>query len=827
MNIDYTLTESSNSDISFIDFNKFLNYQIFQKMNGDILDQQTKKFVKNIVKKYDLEYLKFNLKELKDIKNQVNNDFYKNFENIKEKMTKLKLIQKILNIDLNYYEKQIKNINQILKNENFKEDINNINEKILNNENITNDEMNKKNFYNQLVKQESYIKYVILSAENKLYSKNKTIIKNKIVEEMKTIENETKIYLKDENKDMKIDYNKVMKAWNENKLKKLFEKIDMEIQDDKNSMNLKYQLIESFKALTKKSYRDIKLIIKDNKFKEKIFGNISIEVINNKLNQLKKDIQQYQKIDKFLEETKTPIHVCPICHYESDKPIETLLHLSKHKNEDNLEMQRFYTYEDDNKKLRFKYSEKIIENRNKYFYEFKKKLLKSNTIENFTLVTLPIPINEINVQQIKYKIDEEQKLEEYKEHLFEKYKKYIKIFPTVADIIEKRIDMNELFGDTFSYSNKIIHYDVSRFILNNYFDDKDIYNLYDTNITYFDNNLKNNNPIDTLFKNIIHYNTFEPIENIKNIVNNFIKIIENINDLENMLFIDSSNKIYKKIDKKGQLSTQNIVADVEVSEYLDYKTLILLIPILQNRNFTLTIQNLIRSEDFEINDDDNNLYYPWKWVEKEDYNKMISKFSNIKKQDINIKEIENDTNDDYKRLYQLFKNIKKSELRKIKKEFELITDIFNSFLRTNRVAHDINNIDNDKDINGKFKEYIIGSYLKSSLNILNKIMKNNTDNTVNTKKEINKMFNVLSIFLNKKSLYLQKNKINFQRRIPQVVNNNSEEKNNKDDILNDYFESDEEYESNIEDNFEQDMDDELNFSENENEDNFFEEEDLF
>ena len=151
--------------------------------------------------------------------------------------------------------------------------------------------------------------------------------------------------------------------------------------------------------------------------------------------------------------------------------------------------------------------------------------------------------------------------------------------------------------------------------------------------------MKNNNPIDILFKNIIHYNTFEPIENIKNIVNNFIKIIENINDLENMLFIDSSNKIYKKIDKKGQLSTQNIVADVEVSEYLDYKTLMLLIPILKSRDFTLKIQSLIKSEDFEINESDENLYKPWEWVQKSDYNKMIRKLSNIKKQDINCNDM--------------------------------------------------------------------------------------------------------------------------------------------------------------------------------------------
>jgi len=848
MNIDYTLTESSNSDISFIDFNKFLNYKIFEKINGDILDKQTKNFVKNIVKKYNLEdLLKLNLKELKNIKNKTDDDFYKNFKNIKEKMIKLKLIQKILNIDLNYYEKQIENINKILKNENFKEEIANINERILNNENITDDEMNKINFYHQLVKQESYIKYVVLSSENKLYTKNKTILKNKIIEEMKIIEEETKIYLKDENKDKKIDYNKVMKSWNENKLKKLFEKVDMEVMENKNLMNLKYQLIENFKLLTNKSYHDIKLIIKDRKFKEKIFENINIDVINNKLNQIINDIKQYQRINRFLEKTKKPIHMCPICNFKSDIPIETMLHLSKHKNEDNLEVQRFYTYKDDNQKLRSKYSEKIIENRNKYFYELKKKLLKSDTIEDFTLVTSKIPIkNKINIQRIQYKMDKTEILQGYKENLILNYKNHIKVFPNgekIINIIESRVNReiekntdNELFNnedeqeklENFSYLNKIINYDISRLILSQYFNDNDISNLYNTNIEYFDNNLSNNNSNDILFKNIIHYDTFEPIENIKNIVNNFMNIIENTNDLENMLFVDSSNKTYQRFDKKGQVTRQTIVAEVEVTEYLDYKTLILLIPILRNRNFTLRIKDLIKSDDFEMNEDDEHLFNPLKWVHKSDYNKMISKISNIKRQDINIKEIENDESDDYKRLHQLFKNI--TQLKNIKKEFELATNIFESLLRQSRVSHNINDIENDKDINGKYKEYIIGSYLKTTLNILNKIVKNNTDNTKNTKKEIGHLFNILSLFLNKKSTYLQKNRKNFQKKARQVVvsSNNNEEKNNKDDILNEYFESDDEYESEIEDNFEQDIEDDLNEGYSEDENDFFgDEEDLF
>ena len=62
--------------------------------------------------------------------------------------------------------------------------------------------------------------------------------------------------------------------------------------------------------------------------------------------------------------------------------------------------------------------------------------------------------------------------------------------PSVRDIIEKRVnneiennkEYDNLFGDdkTSSYLNKIIHYDVSRLVLDNYFNEKDISNLYNT-----------------------------------------------------------------------------------------------------------------------------------------------------------------------------------------------------------------------------------------------------------------------------------------------------------------------------------------------------------
>jgi hypothetical protein len=833
MNVNYTLEESTNSSITFIDLHKFLNYIIFQKENN-FLDKKTKQYVNDVTEKYNLEhFVNLDLSTLKTQKYQIVNDFQNKHKIINDKITKLKLIKNILKIDLDYYNNQVSDIKNILNNTDFKNDMVDINDKMSNNEDLNEDNFNKLLFHRELLKQQAYIKNIVLSSENIIITNRQDIIKNKIVEQMKLIEDETKIYLRESNLNSKINYNEVMDLWNEETLNKLMKKIKMTHSDESNNMNLKYQLIENLRKLTNKSHSEIQLVIKDKKFKEKIFGNINIKDITGKLKQLTEEIKQYNKIDHFLDEIQKDIHVCPFCNFQSNLPIDTLLHLSLHKNKENFQPIRLNTYNDSNKNLKSKHSEHIITSITDTFYSIKKQIFKSDEIVNYTLQSAKVPkfddvITGKYIKKELYVVDIKEKVLEFKNSLMIYYKTSFATYPQLKEDILKIIDTNiekllekvlfdELFEEEaervkFAKVSKIINYHITRKILNQYFTDEDVSNLYNSNIQFFDKKLKNNKAIDTLFKKIIHYNTYEPVEKMKQVIISFLKIINNTNDLNSMLFADITSSEYKRINKDNKTVVQKTVPLVEVTEYLDYNTLLLLIPILKNRNFTLQIRELISSEEFELNEDEDSLFKPWEWVQSSEYNKMIRLLSNITKQDINLKLLENDEHDDLKRIHQLFLNISIKDLKQINKEFDLVTDIFEGFLRKSRVVHDINTIDNNKDINGKFKEYVIGSYLRSILDLLNKIVELNIDNTTNTKSEIFNVFSTLSIYLNKESSYLVKNKNVFQKKRRDIVvnKNNKVEKNNKDEILNEYFESDgeEEYED-LEENFDEEIDDDM------------------
>ena len=855
MNVNYTLEESTNSDITFIDLHKFLNYIIFQKENN-FLDAKTQTYVNDVTEKYNLEhFVNLDLQTLKEQKYQIVNDFNNKHKIIVEKIRKLKLVEKILNIDLDYYNSQIKDINEIITNSDFKNEISDITDKMSNQENLTTEELNKLSFHQELLKQKNYIKNIILSDTQMFASKQKDIIKNKLVEHMKLIEEETKIYLREANLDQKINYNEVMDTWNTDTLIQLTKKINMTHSSKKNNMNLKYQLIESLIALTGKSYAEIILVIKDKKFKEKIFASVNLVDIVNKINQLNQENKQYIKIEQFLTQIEKVHNVCPLCNFSSDLPIDVLLHLSLHKNEDNFKPIRFHLYNDNNK-LMSRFSENVVTKINDMFYHIKKQMLKSDKIKNNILessTNIPKISNNTNIgflqNLLPSVVDREEQIEIYKDNLMSYYKSFFVTYPELKENFVEIIDRytnkmsddileNEIFEEerdiiNFAHNGKIINYHITRTMTNQYFQDQDISNLYNSNIQFFDNNLKNNQNIDTFFKNLIHYNTFEPILEIKSNVNSFLKIIGNTNNVGKMLFSSVTSTQYKRINKDNKAVNVKSVPVVEVTEYLDYKTLILLIPILRNRNFTLQIQELIRNDEFELNDDEDSLFKPWEWVSKSEYNKMTRLLSNIKKQDIDIKTLENDETDDLKRLHQLFLNISIKDINQIQKEFDSITKIFEGLLTKNRVVHDINMINSNKNINDKFREYIIGSYLLSVLNILKKIVTSNIDNTTNTKTEIFNMFSTLNIYLNLDSTFLLKNKnVFYQKRRTNVVNNN-QEKNNKDEILNEFFESDgEEDFDDLEEHFEQEIEDDINDSEteqalNEDEEDFIDEEDLF
>lgn len=746
------------------------------------LDNETQEYIKDLQNKFfDLqEFSKMSEKELVGIKVQIEQKFISQMNETNEKFKNLKLIKEILEIDLNYYNKQLKNIKTILKNDNFKVSINIINEKISRNEQLSTEEVQQITFYNKLVNQKIYIEKVILSDRKIFKSTQREMIKKELFNEMKNIEEQTKIFLK-ENEGIKFDYQKIMSSYNDYQLQKLLSSLNEMIFEDKNE-SLRYKIIENLHILTKKSYKEIHMILKDNKFKEKLFGNLKIETVNEKLNILSEKVNQYKEINHYLEEVKKITYVCHFCNYTNDLPINVILHTSLHKKY--VEPVEFNLYHLHNQ-LYSTFSVSKIESISNHFYDMKMKLFNDKDIKNTILVE---DINKSSFQDMKQplfylnrtveKINNMKIIEDFKNSMTDKKSSYGKFFnmsKEIKEIINEQVEVMEKNKINIAKSSRIVNFKIFKMIFNKFItDDNDINNLYNTVIEYYDNTLKTEDSFDLLFKNIIHYNNKKPVETIYQMFKKLLKIIKGVKT-QNYGGILYTNIKNKKL--------------TDAFEYVDTKTLFLLTPILKSLDLLNNISENLESED-DIKVDDN--FNPNTWTNSKNYNKLVNKVSNITKSKLVIQSSDKQTEEvmeQFTRLNEMFQNVDMKKLKKMEKQYDLIFESYLYMIKNNMFLHNISNIDSNKNVQDKYNEYINGTFLLITMNYMELLMNQNKNNLENTKETYNSFFKVLSLYLNEESNYLKSNKV-VKRKVVRQQDNVFLD--NRDELLNEYFESDDE-----------------------------------
>lgn len=771
--MEINFTSKSNEDISFIELHRYITYLVSSKKMT--LDDETNTYIKNLQNNYLglEEFERMTEKELLDKKNQIVEKFNKQMNDTKDKFKKLKLIKEILEIDLNYYYKQLKNIKSILKNDNFKISINIINDKISSNQVLNDIEKQKITFYNKLINQKIYIQNIILS-DTIIFKTKKDIIKKELFNEMKSIENETEIFIenfnKEELKNKDFDYKKIMKIYNDNQLQKLLSSLDEMIFEDK-SESLRYKIIDNLHKLTNKSYKEINMILKDNKFKEKLFGNLKIGSINEKLKILSTRINEYNEIKNYLDEYKKIEHVCPLCNFKHDMEITVMLHLSLHKNKKYINSIKFRFYRL-NDKTYSSYSAKEITNLTNYLYDIKmillndKNMTKSILFEEVNKGSFEEMRQPISLNKIIHKVDNIKIINEFKETMLknkEKFGKMFNISEKVKNIINEQILKMEKSDNTrFNKYTRIINFKIFKNIFDNFIIDEDINNLYNSSIEYYDNNLKSQKNIsfDLLFKNIIHYNNKKPIEGIYDLMKKLFKIIK-----------------YIKEKKQDDLLSQKD----ETGYSIDTKVLIMLVPLLKSLDLLKNISNVVKdNEDIKI-DDNFDLS---SWTDKKNYKKLINMISNVRGQDKTDEIMEQ-----FVRLNELFENINMKKLKRMEKQFDLIYEIYIYMIKNNMFLHNISKIESNKNIKDKYNEYLNGSFLIITMNYMNMLMKENKNNIENTKEVYDIFFKSLSLYLTEDSKYLNTNKVVFTKRL---VRQERVIHDNRDELLNEYFESDEE-----------------------------------
>ena len=779
---------NSENDITFIDLHRYMIFVVFEK-KYKYIDMETQKYMIDLENKYyGLKKIKeFPLEEINLKKSQIEDSFKNQMNKIMEQYKNLNLIKEILEIDFNYFYKELQNIKNILKNDNFRVSIEMINNKIVNNYKVSDEEIQKINLYNKLVNQKNYIEKIVLSKTIIKKSSEKEEIKKEIFSNMKQIEKETMIFIKEQNIKISSDYKKIIESYNDDRLQRMLNKVDKTFEKDETKEFLLYKTIENLRKLTNKSYKEINIIISDYKFKEKLFGNLQINTLNEKLQKLSIDINKYNQINNYLESTKKIIFNCPLCNYRNDRPINVILHLSIH-NTKIMEPFVYYTYTHENKKYISTTIEPKDNNIGNYIYNLKQKIFPNEKIydtvfqENLT-EKLPTTLESSNddkqIQKIIYKKDNK----EFAKTLKTTKMVYGKLFNMknfVNDVIDKE---TKRMSKNKNKTTKIVNFKIFKEIIKEYVHDDDIQNFYNTIINLYDDNIKvetSNTQFDILFKNIIHYDDNVPVTLIYKYMKTLFKIIKNIQK-------NNFGKIF--FDNIKKMTGREV--DVELSQYFDYEALIMILPMMKNNTLS---DKVIERLDF-VNKDNLDKFNPTSWVKKDEYTKIFKEISRFNPSDITIIKRLNpqstDLTDDIIRLTEMFSNLDTKYLKNLEKKFDSIFNIYKNLMRNKMFLHDIQKITSNKDIEGKYIEYINSSFLLITLQFLNKIISKNTDNIDNTKKIVEYFFSFLSMKLTKESNYLKKNTV---RMIKTKIIRNNIQVDNKDDLLNDYFDSEEEEE---------------------------------
>lgn len=785
--MEISFSVNNKNDISFVELHRYLSFIVFQKKYDVELDKETENYMKELENQFFnlKKFQKMSFNEINKVKDNISKEFKKQFEEKSTQFKNLKLIKEILEIDLGYYNKELENIKKILKNNNFKNSIQIINGKILSNIDLNDEELQKVTFYNKLINQKNYIEKIILS-NIPITKGKKEIIKEEIFKNMKQIEKDTMIFMKEKNIETVMDLNEIVQSYHDIQLKEMINSIDKMIFDDKSEF-LRYKIVENLKELTKKSYNDINIILKDNKYKQKLFGNLQISDIDNKMKILSEELKEYNKINNYLDDNNKYTYVCPLCNFSQDKFINVLLHMSLHNTTKYSEPLRTIFYKYDGKKYS-SFSINEINSENDFLYNIKRNIYKDDDIVNDNIepfVNKGSFQDKISVDNIIKKVSYKDTIMNIKENARINMKDYGKVF-NIEQMINELIE-NEIKLENSNYSKSLrkINYKVFKNIMNKFFEEDDIINSYNTIINEYDDNLKStdNMSFDLLFKNIIHYESKKPIYEIYNNTKLLLEIIKNI-----------KNKSYSNIFHLKNIKT-NKKPLKESTEYLNYNAIIMMIPILKNNLYSSSI-----IENIKLEENIEEQFKPQTWVNKKDYKKLINMISNILPKDFIVGKnniLIDDINEDFTRLNEVFKNLDMNILNKIEKMLDLFFRMYATMIKNNMFLHDIQKISSNKNIQQKYTEYLNSSFLLINMKLLKLIVQNNSDNKDNTKQIIESFYNTLSIYLNEESKYLKSNKNVVVRT---KIIKEQRELDNKDELLNDFFESDDEEEQKY-DNF--------------------------
>ena len=674
--------------------------------------------------------------------------FEKRNKDLSTKRQKLIDVQIINDGELQHYENQLVEMKKILSNTDFNNSIKVIQNKQNLGYELTEGDKTIYSFYKELQEQVRYLENFKIGNHSdfvkraKKHNDNKKQHKSAINNLMKGVE-----------------MNDVLSVWADNTTKSIIEKLDGDFTKNMNNskINLRAKVIKSLMNFLNIDARRASVIMSDKMFREKMFKNVNLEDVQNKLNIVNKELNEHSIVLEYLNVE------------EREKQQSRIIQFAKIEN-DSTERNPGFEMTSAGQ------IDGAIPQKIKMLGEMARKLSIKENLERSLKSSYKVLLNNKLVNDSEYKQIE--KVIDIELKQLETYESDIELFgesasiQSIKDTIKVHVarillEKNNLDKNAFEPLNNTTS------LLSKLFGDK-----LDTIITY-----------ENLFNNIINYDTTEPVSAMKKSFNNMINFLielkteeQTVKRISNLLYKEHGSSVYVLPLKKD---LKKIIKKTQIFDELNVSNLLLLVSYIGNgSDFTASLlEEVAKKVELKENKTEDK---PWTWATQSNKKDVISAVLNMTDGDYDFKailgEFIGDDESKMEELKMIVRNIEMKDLKSILKQFNTLYDMFFRMSVMKVVPHNLNKMKLNKSFEDKQRTYFLGLltgiYARFTEELLNK------SDSKKVKEFVAKNISLLGMTLNKTSTFLQKPV--EKRSAPAIVSEEPKE-SNKDALLNDFM----------------------------------------
>ena len=740
--IAYTNTESK--EIGFLDLLAYLQQLTTDKQMP--MSEKLQGFNLDTFKNMTTSQLKQKIADLKNI-------FELRNKELTEKRQKLIDLQIINDNELPHAEEQLSKINRILGNQNF---INSI--KLIQNRARTgalSEEDNiKYSFFKELENQAQFLKNMKIGSMQKFI--NKKIEEEKEAKATKKVMNGLVRQMKRDfemnmemNQSSRLELSQILSVMADSETRRIIAELDREYTSNMNNskLNLKGKVAKSLSNFLNIKIVQAGIIMKDGNFRAKLFGNLNMEDVQNKINIINNELNEHSIIRGKLdaEERQRQANMLTQFVEKEDDPTRRA---------PGFEPMAGTSFALNNIKKKIQ-KESLKSQIEKSLKESYKTLLNKKIISN------------------------------------DEYKMIVKIIESESARITNR-NANEV--------KATIKVHVSRIIIKKYLGtESPMENVTSLLEKIFGKQLNKITDFEILFKNIINYESNEPFAVLKKLLNNMIDLLIDLQGINsNNVVQKTDNLLYKKLTEAtlvGEVKKSKSLLKTKkerkvVFDDLNVMNLITLLSYTESgNNFSSDLLEIIGQKvELLENKKDTEM---WSWASRENLNKIITEiindeqynFRNIVNEMMEVDDEEVELSDAMVELRTLSKNMSVSSLRQMKQQYNIIYDMFLSMYRADIIPYNLNRMNSTKSFEDLKREYFIGLQTSLLVSLFNKLLAKSSSKRM--KNFITKNMSMLGMYLNEKSKFLVMRVEQPEPTVTVVLEEEKEE--NRDELLNDFM----------------------------------------